>query len=387
MTQDILERNQKVSNKSPLPRTLNIASISPSHKFSSYEEQLLAIAKAYRAEESLFLPLFSTDSENADVSAFTTRDVDAVCLDLETFNIQQFRALRAIIRKHEIGAINWNFMHPLNLYYQLLRISDPSVKHWHTDHISRFVQDSIKKKSWINKTIHRLLLSGYTKVICVSEFIRTRSLQLQVWRNQTVVLHFINADRFAPDPEIRASLRQETGTNDRFILLTAAHLIPEKGIDIAIKAMANLPEDTILWILGTGPSRPDLEEMSTNLQLADRIKFWGITSDVQKFMQAADLFLCPSVWEEAAGLVNLEAQASGLPIVASKIGGIPEYVYDERTGLLFEPGNAKDLSEKILRLIHDARLRQQMHTAARQWVTDHFSTPARLPQLLDAYRS
>ncbi len=67
-------------------------------------------------------------------------------------------------------------------------------------------------------------------------------------------------------------------------------------------------------------------------------------------MQAADAFVCPSRWAEAAGLVNIEAQACGLPVLASRIGGIPEYVMDGRTGVLFPPGDDEALAAAVRRL-------------------------------------
>ena len=73
-------------------------------------------------------------------------------------------------------------------------------------------------------------------------------------------------------------------------------------------------------------------------------------------MQGADCFVCPSLWAEAAGLVNLEAQSSGLPTVASNVGGIPEYVADGKTGFLFSPGNATELADRIRQLLSDAAL-------------------------------
>jgi glycosyltransferase involved in cell wall biosynthesis len=93
------------------------------------------------------------------------------------------------------------------------------------------------------------------------------------------------------------------------------------------------------------------------------------------------------VWAEAAGLVNLEAQACGLPVVASRIGGIPEYVLDGKTGLLFEPGDAAALARLVRRLIDDPDERRAMSAAARAWAVERFSPQARLPELLDLYRN
>ena len=70
---------------------------------------------------------------------------------------------------------------------------------------------------------------------------------------------------------------------------------------------------------------------------------------MEPLLQAADCAVCPSIWSEAAGLVNLEAQACGLPVIARRIGGIPELVEDGRTGFLFTPGDHRELAERLRR--------------------------------------
>jgi glycosyltransferase involved in cell wall biosynthesis len=112
----------------------------------------------------------------------------------------------------------------------------------------------------------------------------------------------------------------------------------------------------------------------------------GLQVNVQPYLQAADVFVCPSLWAEAAGLVNLEAQACGLPVVASRIGGIPEYVVEGCTGLFFEPGDSETLAAHIRRLINEPELHRNMAAEARAWALEQFSPEVRLPELLDFYR-
>src|SRR5262245_27839661 len=103
-------------------------------------------------------------------------------------------------------------------------------------------------------------------------------------------------------------------------------------------------------------------------------------------MQTADCFVCTSRWAEAAGLVNIEAQASGLPVIASDIGGIPEYVADGQTGFLFPPNSAAELADRVRRLLTDPNLHQRLGHAARDWAKENFSPSARLAEWIDHYR-
>lgn len=387
MNQTIVTRDAVTKLRSGLPRTLNIAKISPDHKFGSYEEQLVTLAHAYEAEESLFLPLFDTVQERSDVGAFTSRGVQAVCLSVETFNFSTLKRLRELIAHHRIEVVNWNLTHPRNPYYFALRLTEPDLRHWYTDHISRQTNGVRSLRSRLATGLNRWLLSGYSRIICVSEFVKSQSASAGIWSNQRIAKHFINTDRFSCSEESRKATRQSFAVDDRFVMMTAAHLVREKGVDVAIRALATLPEMASLWIVGAGPDREKLELLAVELGVGDRVKFWGLSSEVQKYMQAADIFLCPSVWHEAAGLVNLEAQACGLPVVASRIGGIPEYISDGRTGLLFEAGNSDDLARKVLLLMHDEPMRARMAQAAAAWMEENFSIRTGLQPYLEAFRA
>jgi glycosyltransferase involved in cell wall biosynthesis len=102
-------------------------------------------------------------------------------------------------------------------------------------------------------------------------------------------------------------------------------------------------------------------------------------------MQAADCLVCPSLWAEAAGLVILEAMACGLPVVASRIGGIPEFVIDGVTGYLIPPGDHNLLAIRIRALLDDPLSRRMMGLSARTLGTEQYSAQRRLPEFLGLY--
>jgi glycosyltransferase involved in cell wall biosynthesis len=104
-------------------------------------------------------------------------------------------------------------------------------------------------------------------------------------------------------------------------------------------------------------------------------------------MQAADCLVCPSVWQEAAGLVILEALASGLPVLGSAIGGIPEYVEDGKNGFLFPAGDRAALVDRVRRLIGDPDMLGAMRTRARTMAVDRFSIDGRLSEVVDLYQA
>jgi hypothetical protein len=115
----------------------------------------------------------------------------------------------------------------------------------------------------------------------------------------------------------------------KFVLLSVAHLIRAKGVDVALRALAELPPAVVLWVAGEGEEAGRLRELCRDLGVEGRVRFLGSQPHVEPYLQAAGCFVCPSLGAEAAGLVNLEAQACGLPVLASSVGGIPEYVADK----------------------------------------------------------
>lgn len=170
-----------------------------------------------------------------------------------------------------------------------------------------------------------------------------------------------------------------------FVVLLVAHLIPYKGVHVAIQALSQLPAETVLWIVGEGGERAALEEQARSLGVAHRLSFLGIRDDVSRYMQAADCFVCPSLWQEAAGLVILEAMASGLPVIASAVGGIPEFVVHERTGYLFPAGDHGLLAEYVEKLRSDAVRAREMSELSRAQALARFSHITRVAEALSHY--
>jgi glycosyltransferase involved in cell wall biosynthesis len=157
---------------------------------------------------------------------------------------------------------------------------------------------------------------------------------------------------------------------DRVIILFFGNLVPYKGPEVLLKAFKRVCEDyddLLLLYVGRGPLQSELEELSQELKV--EVEFAGYVTDEDKarYYQAADIFSLPSVnLAEAFGIVNLEAMASGLPIVASRLGGIPDIVREGLNGLLFEPGNVEELARALRYLVENQEERERMGRAGRK---------------------
>ena len=156
--------------------------------------------------------------------------------------------------------------------------------------------------------------------------------------------------------------------------VVVARLSPEKDIATLIRAMEIIRRssaDLCLDIVGDGSERESLESLSLALGLSDLVRFHGMRDDVPSVLATASLFVLPSV-TEGISLTLLEAMAAGLPVVACDVGGNPEVVADEETGILVPPRDPQAMAEAMLRFHQDSALAQRFGRSGRQRVEQKF---------------
>lgn len=181
-------------------------------------------------------------------------------------------------------------------------------------------------------------------------------------------------------------------------ILSVGRLSIEKGFHVAIEALASLIADhpkLKYHIIGGGPEEEHLTTQIQQLGLQQHVEIHGSvsTDELLSHYNMAHIFILPSIdfcdgsHTETQGVVLQEAQSSGIPIIASKTGGIPEIIKDGKTGLLFDEENYTQLSQQIKALIDDASLYQALQTQARKDVEQYYSTKVISKQLLDIYQA
>jgi glycosyltransferase involved in cell wall biosynthesis len=152
------------------------------------------------------------------------------------------------------------------------------------------------------------------------------------------------------------------------VLLAVARLTPQKGVDVAVRALPSLPADTVLVVLGEGPERPVLEHLARVLGVEGRVFLPGRVPDVAAWLRRATLLVHPARWE-GFGLGVLEAMLAGLPVVASRVSSLPELVVEGETGLLVPPDDEQALAAAIV----DALARRDLGPAGRERALRDFS--------------
>jgi glycosyltransferase involved in cell wall biosynthesis len=159
------------------------------------------------------------------------------------------------------------------------------------------------------------------------------------------------------------------------ILVFVGRLVPEKGVADLLRAVSMLREafpGTIVHIIGDGPSRDELEREARALGVADCVRFpgWLSQDEVHEHLRDADVLVGPSRpgedgTLEAQGLALAEAMLAGLPVVASAVGGIPDAIRHEETGLLVRPGQPREIADAVRRLVSEPGLAERLAAAAR----------------------
>jgi glycosyltransferase involved in cell wall biosynthesis len=197
-----------------------------------------------------------------------------------------------------------------------------------------------------------------TTTICVSE----RELEAGLTAGTC------SADRTVVIPnavDVAGAPRWQPADRERPLFLTVGRLRAPKDFPTLVRALGKLPPDSFeALIVGEGPDRPQLEQEIEVLGLDERVRLAGERHDVPELLAAADVFVLSSN-SEGMPVSVLEAMAAGLPVVASRVGGVPEQVTDGETGLLVEPGNPDELTAALARLTQDAELRRRLGAAAR----------------------
>jgi L-malate glycosyltransferase len=222
---------------------------------------------------------------------------------------------------------------------------------------------------------YRLAVKWVTVSVAVSEAIRRQVAEdRRVPAAKTRTIRYgVDTDRFRPGNG--AAVRRSLGLSGKGpVFGTIARLTEQKGhrylLEAASRALRVRPDLNFVFA-GDGPLRDSLTARARSLGIADRVRFLGYRTDVTALLAAFDVFTLPSLYE---GLPNavLEAMACGRPVVATAVDGTPEVVAEGETGLLVPPRDPDRLSEAVLRLAGDARLRTSMGAEARRRaVRDH----------------
>jgi glycosyltransferase involved in cell wall biosynthesis len=204
----------------------------------------------------------------------------------------------------------------------------------------------------------------YRRVVAISERVRRQLKHHYNVPDERIVTipNGINLDRFRPEnAQSRAAVRQSFGVSDDApLVLFAGSQYRLKGLGFAIRALVEMETKATLLVVGADVAAP-FKRLAEELGVSDRVIFAGVRSDLPAIYPAADAFVLPTLYETFA-LVCIEAMASGLPVLASPVGGIEDYLQDGVNGLHIQR-DATEIAAKLDRLLNDRELHARLREA------------------------
>jgi len=277
--------------------------------------------------------------------------------------------LSIFIKKSKIKLIHINSLgrlHYLTLLCKLMRIR--SVYHLRSLIVTRAIHGRT-----------RLIVNLSDKIIAHCKHMRKIAIQAGLNKNKIcVICNGVDLSKFSPDITGK-KFREELGANgDTKVIGMAGRIVSWKGCDVFINAAAQVVKiipDTKFIIVGEAPDSQylgQLVKLAEDLGVKDKIVFVGLCSNMPEVFAALDLFVLPS-WEEPFARVVLEAMAIGKPVIGTDVGGTPEQIIDNVTGLLVPPRDPVSLAEAIIKILQDGKAAKKMAVAARRRAEQLFS--------------
>lgn len=248
-----------------------------------------------------------------------------------------------------------------------------------TAHNSIFYEEWPRWKKNTFALAEKLLAGFTTRIIAVSGVLREELLAREGLPPDKVVTVYNGIDPrpFMETPRRKEPLASLGLPGGDAVVGTVARLAPQKGVIYFIRAAACLApyHRANFLVVGDGPLRPDLEEEAKRLGIKERVFFLGQRDDVAKILPCLDIFVLSSV-TEGLPLTILEAMAAARPVVAARVGGIPEAVRDGATGLLVPPRDEKLLAESIGDLLTNREKVEHFGESGRRLVLERFTAEA-----------
>jgi glycosyltransferase involved in cell wall biosynthesis len=196
-------------------------------------------------------------------------------------------------------------------------------------------------------------------------------------------------ERLSPDGAARAETRRVMGVADeRFVVGWIGRMTAVKRTDVVLESFRRLRDegvDAVLCMVGDGPDRHSVENLAGGLGIMRDSLFPGYQEDVGPFFAAFDVFVLPS-GNEGTPVTAIEALASGCPVVATRVGGVPDVVTDGEDGFLVDPGDVEGLAASLARLANDPALRARMGGAGRERMRSRYAVDRLIDDVDRLYR-
>lgn len=283
-------------------------------------------------------------------------------------DLRQTRRLRTFLRTHRIALLHSHTPRSAMIARVLsLHSALPRVHHFHSP-TSGDTENSVRNT--VNTVIERLSTIGTKRFIAVSQSVARWAQRIHVPASRI---------RVVPNGVPPLAHCAAARTRGPCVVGVVALFRPRKGIEVLLEAVRDVVErGTDLQLLAVGEFETDayareIRSLAGRLGIDRRIVWRGFQKEVAAELAKMDLFVLPSLYGEGLPMVILEAMSAGLPVIASRVEGIPEVVRHESSGIIVAPGRVAALADAMHRLAGDHRLRRRLGAAARRRHASHFT--------------
>ena len=299
------------------------------------------------------------------------------------------RDMSRLLRKYRPEILHMSFTGQISPFPWLARLHSVRLNYL-TDHDSRAEGDVPKPAAWWKLVVARTLNWPLTSLIAVSDYnaLSSATHGLVPKRRVTRIYNGVDLSHVIGDPgQFR---RKYNIPEDRAMVLQVCWMIPEKGVEDLVEAgrIVLSSNPNVQFVLaGEGPCRRDYMARAQEAGIADHFTWTGLIEDplASGVYAAADVVCQLSRWQEAFGLVNVEAMACAKPVVATRVGGVPEILEDGISGYLVNRRQPAEAAERILHLLADRELRHKMGARGRRAVETRFNLQRNVAELLELY--
>ncbi len=236
--------------------------------------------------------------------------------------------------------------------------------------------DNFERRQGIFRPLFKKIFTSATYIQVISNYLAEWSRSFGATAPVEVIPNGVDYHSFSrpADPRRSTEIRHECGLQGSdIVLVTSSRLVHKNAVDVIISALALLPDTHKLLILGTGVDEQALRDQVKRLNLIGRVVFKGFVShaDLPDYLRASDIFIRPSR-SEGLGNSFLEAMAAGIPVIATPVGGIPDFLTDGETGLFCEVDSPESIVHKVEKLSKDIESKKYIIARAQSLVQEKY---------------
>ncbi|EIW00666.1 glycosyltransferase [Thermoanaerobacter siderophilus] len=247
-----------------------------------------------------------------------------------------------------------------------------------------------KEVDKVGKLVHKIAFSFGVIPISISRLVSESLTSVYGIKNIPLILNGIPVEYYQKVNISREEWREKEGfQKEDFLFVNIARLAPQKNQALLIEAFAKGPakhDNSKLIIVGNGEERERLEEITKLHRLEKKVYFLGIRTDIPDILNASDVFVLSSDWE-GNPLSVMEAMAAGRPVIATSVGGVPELIQNNITGILVPPKNVNAFSKAMLMLIENKDLCQKLGEKAKEVAEKEFDISVMVKKYEKLYES